>query len=668
MYALLEQICYMLYDPCYMICEVIPIKRLPRRFTHFDYTIPQALAEEVKPGQLVRIPLKSSEIFGLVLSLREKRESDTSALKEIIDIVHDTPILSPAHLKQIMTLSAWYGVATGTLAKMMLLPLQKRKLKTIELQSLRHPEHSAAKSKDLDGLEKTSFQAYNSETQHKQLLQELINKSTPQQILILVPEVSHIEEVLSLLHEHSEQITTWHSGLSTKEQFERWLQIRNGDKRIIIGTRGSILLPFFDLGNIVIDYEHKSNHKHWDQAPRFHVKDIADLLRTAQGVDVTLMSYSLSVETYFNIHKKNYSVRHPERPEGVEGSRESDEISPLTFGLSLDDVRPQLVNLSDEHRGGNYDPISTKLEQALMDLQGSAFLHINRLGLATYIGCNDCGWRAVCPTCKLPQILHEKNKQLTCHYCKTTNSLPVTCPKCKAAIVRHGGIGTETVEKFMKEFVQKHNLPHEVVRIDSQTNQEIKQSNNQIIIGTDAALSYIDWEATSLIALLDVDKQLAIPEFRAQEDLWHSIQDIQYKKKVDAAFYIQTRDPQHLVLRSLSEPERFYRTDLNHRMALGYPPYKYLVRYFYGHADYREAETVMKTSVDVLNKRLAETTKNIQLSPAFDMHPRYYRGRHWFAVLAKLDTISWQEDLVWLNSHIPATWKMDPNPISVLSP
>ncbi len=627
-----------------MIAEVIPIKRLPRRFTHFDYTIPQALAEAVLPGHLVRIPLKSSEIFGLVLSLRETRESDTSALKEMIDIVHDTPILSETQLNNLLTLSSWYGVATGTLAKMMLLPLQKRKLKSIEL-------HEIKKAKNQE-TNRSSFFQYTSETQHQLSLNELINKSTNKQILLLVPEITHIKEITSLLSEHEDNIVTWHSGLSTKEQFERWLQIRNGEKQIIIGTRGAILLPFFNLGNVVIDYEHKNNHKHWDQAPRFHVKDIAELLRTTQGVDVTLMSYSPSVETYFNVHKEKYSV-----DEGLQDIAQERSTNNL------------IINLTNEHRGGNYAPISTKLEDALLDLKGNAFLHINRLGLATYIGCNDCGWRATCPTCKLPQILHEKNKLLTCHYCKTTNSLPVTCPKCKSAIVSLGGIGTETVEKYVREFVKKSKLPHEVIRIDSQSTGALEhKSTPTIIVGTDAALPHIDWDATSLIALLDIDKQLAIPEFRAGEELWHMIQDIQYKKRDDATLIIQTRDPKHLVPRSLTEPDRFYRTDLNHRMSLGYPPYKYLVRYFYGHADYREAETVMKTSVDVLNKRLAETNKKITLSPAFEMHPRYYRGRHWFAVLARLEVNSWQDDLVWLNGHIPATWKIDPNPINILSP
>lgn len=624
-----------------MICTVIPIKRLPRRFTHFDYRVPTELRDTVRIGQLVRIPFKSSDIFGLVFSLRETKESDSSALKDLASIVHPTPILSHEHLRTLTTLSSWYGVSTGTLAKMMLLPLQKRKLKTINLREIN----------DTDKQENnhTLFVQYTSEIEHKQLLQELIHKSTTQQIVIIVPEVHHIGDTLSLLDEqHAKHATTWHSGLSTKEQFERWLQVRNGEKHIVIGTRGAILLPYYNLGKIVIDYEQYANHKHWDQAPRFHVKDIAELLRTSQGTEVTLMSYAPSVETYFRIHKGQYTSP-------------SMDIE-ATPGCTV-------VNLSHEQKAGNYSPISDTLAQALSTLKGNAFLHLNRLGIATYIGCNECGWRALCPQCTLPQILHTKNKQLTCHYCNITSPLPQICPKCKAHIVTLGGVGTETVEDYIKKLVSTHALPHEVIRIDSQTKEQVHIPEHQhIVIGTDTAIPYISWSTTDIIALLDIDKQLAIPEFQAEEVLWQTLQEILYKKNSDAQLLIQTRDPRHLVLKSLAEPDRFYRTDLNHRMTLHYPPYSYLVRYFYGHANLQEAKKIMETSVTVLKNRLTEQKKDIILSDSFDMHPHYFRGRYWFAILARLNTTSWQDDLVWLNTHIPETWKIDPNPISILSP
>lgn len=625
-----------------MIAEVIPIKRLPRRFTHFDYTVPVQLEQLIIPGQLVSIPLKSSEIFGLVLSIKNKENTCTPTLKSITEIINNTPILSKYQLNQLLTLSYLYGVSNGTIAKMILLPLQKRKIKSINLEAI------TQKNKPIIG--RQSFKIYNNEKEHILALKKEIDKFPDNQIAIMVPEINQIDEIICSLQEYKDDIIVWHSSLSIKEQFKHWIQIRNGEKKIIIGTRGAILLPYFNLKQIIIDYEHKNNHKHWDQSPRFHVKDIAELLRTKQNVNIVLMSYSPSVETYFNVHKKKYSPN---------SSLELTKFSNF-----------QIANLSNEYRGGNYSPISEKLEQELIKQEGNSFLHINRLGIATYIGCCACDWRAICDNCKLPQILHEKNRKLTCNYCKTTNPLPIVCKKCNGNTVRFGGIGTETVEKYIKEFIKKNKITHDVIRIDSQTSTNaLKTSGDKIIIiGTDTAFSHIDWDKTSLIALLDIDKNMAIPEFRSQEELWHTIKDIQYKKRDEAILLIQTRSTKNLIIKSLKEPDRFYRTDLNHRMKFGYTPYKYLVRYFYGHANLKEAKTVIETSVEILSKRLQEAKKDIILSPAFDMYPKYYRGRYWFGVLAKLDVDAWQEDLLWLNSHIPATWKIDPNPINVLSP
>ncbi|PIZ94752.1 MAG: primosomal protein N' [Candidatus Magasanikbacteria bacterium CG_4_10_14_0_2_um_filter_41_10] len=624
-----------------MIAEIIPIKRLPRRFSHFDYTVPDDMRERISIGQIVRVPLKSSEIFGLVLSLREKRSSDTSALKEVLGIVNDTPCLFAHHLEQLKTLASWYGVSYGTMAMMMLLPLQKRKLKSIHL--------SASMQANKSEIHKPMFHLYKNEREHCTFLQKQIATSPNYQIAIIVPEIQYINTILSHLKEYEHDIVTWHSGLSTKEQFERWLQIRNGEKKIIIGTRGAMLLPYYNLNSVVIDYEEKENHKHWDQAPRFHVKDIAEVLRTTQGIHVHLMSSSPSVESYYNVHKKKYEATH--------------------FQISS---APQcdIVNLTNERRGGNTSPISDKLEQHLLTLQDNAFLYLNRLGLATFIGCNDCGWRALCPTCKLPQTLHTKNKQVTCHYCNIASPLPTLCPACKKTIVTLAGVGTETVEKLLKAFVTEHNLPHQVIRIDSETHVQSTQlpSDPVIVIGTDTALQYIDWNNTAVIAFLDIDMHLSLPEYRAEEHLWHLIQEVNYLKREDATCIIQTREPKQLIFKSLTEPERFYRTNLNYRMKLGYPPYTYLVRYFYGHANFLEAKKVMETSVVVLKKRLKEQHKNIELTDSFDMHPRYYRGRHWFAVMARVSPETWQDDLVWLNGHIPDTWKIDPNPINILSP
>jgi primosomal protein N' len=208
-----------------------------------------------------------------------------------------------------------------------------------------------------------------------------------------------------------------------------------------------------------------------------------------------------------------------------------------------------------------------------------------------------------------------------------------------------------------------------MIRIDSESSFRFPDEKKpRIIIGTEMAFQHVRWDKTELVTFLDIDKQLALPEFLAAEHVWHLIQEAVYLQNEASIFYIQTFNPRHLVLKSLVEPDRFYRTDLNLRRSLGYPPYQYLVRYFFGHPNQFVAKRQAEQLEWRLKEELTKAKKQIILSSHIEMHPRFYRKKFWYMLLAKLPTKDWEDNLSWLNQYIPGSWKIDPNPISILSP
>src|SRR3989338_2131122 len=88
------------------------------------------MLQSIHVGQLVRVPFRQSEEFGLVLTLAE---SDREKLKYVSQIVQQPPLVSREHLTFLQTLSALYGVSLPTIARMSLLPLQKSKLQKMTL-------------------------------------------------------------------------------------------------------------------------------------------------------------------------------------------------------------------------------------------------------------------------------------------------------------------------------------------------------------------------------------------------------------------------------------------------------------------------------------------------------------------------------------------------------
>lgn len=71
-----------------MIAKVIPAKRIPTSLPALDYTVPDHLKDTIATGQLVRIPFRRSEEYGVVQALLEQNnEIDQKKLKAVSEIV-----------------------------------------------------------------------------------------------------------------------------------------------------------------------------------------------------------------------------------------------------------------------------------------------------------------------------------------------------------------------------------------------------------------------------------------------------------------------------------------------------------------------------------------------------------------------------------------------------
>ena len=115
-----------------MLAKIIPVKKLPYRLAYFDYLVPEELKNQIQIGQLVIIPFRQSNIYGIVFELEEKKFETN--LKTIETIVHNEPILNQQNLEFLNHFSQMYGISNGHTAKLIMPPLQKRKLKKIEFK------------------------------------------------------------------------------------------------------------------------------------------------------------------------------------------------------------------------------------------------------------------------------------------------------------------------------------------------------------------------------------------------------------------------------------------------------------------------------------------------------------------------------------------------------
>lgn len=626
-----------------MIATITPLTRLPRHLARFDYLVPADLQDTLAIGTLVRIPFRSSFVFGIVTEVHTSRPKGKE-LKSIDAIVQAEPLVSKEYLSLFATVSDWYGISLSTILKTSLLPLQKRKLKIMYLTPLKKNK------KKENRVKKPEVLVYRTKEEHRATLQKTIQGTT----LLVFPERHLLEDVLRVLTpEQQQHAILWHSALTPKKQFELWLRVRNGEATIILGTRGAVFLPFPQLDTVIIDFEHDENHKHWDQTPRFHVKDIVGLLQKIHGASVYYASFSPSVESYYGVYKNLFR-----------GDKKS--FSSLSFSATYTELAevPKILNMHYERGARNQSPLADEIRKVIEEGSGDIFIFVNRRGYALSLRCPDCGHTEVCPTCEQPLVYHE-DKTLHCHYCKITMPAPVSCAKCGSVQLYSPGSGTQQLEKMVRELCS--NSETNITRIDSDTGSfpPPLPGIRHIIIGTTMAFPYIKWEKTDCIVWVDIDHQLLIPDYAAFEQVWHRIHDIQWRRKEDSQFFIQTNFPHHLCFFSLKEADRFYRLDLNGRRSFDYPPYRYLVRYIYGHRQKHIAQKEATRLVDLLEAELTRSKKTAILQGPVEMHPQYFRKKFWYTIILKLPRETWQNDLLWLNTFVPETWKVDPRPLSV---
>jgi primosomal protein N' (replication factor Y) len=325
-----------------------------------------------------------------------------------------------------------------------------------------------------------------------------------------------------------------------------------------------------------------------------------------------------------------------------------------------------IAHMREERKRGNETIFSEKVSDSITSTTSDVVIYVQRKGYAAVATCHNCGYTARCNTCSVAEIYYETSKSLKCHYCKTSHQIPSLCPECKKASLNLYGIGTEQVVSYLKEL----HLPHTtIIRSDGNLDelQHISLGTKNIIVGTEAMFRNIDWTRISTIIWLDIDTQLQYPDYRASEHVWHTLKELQYRAP-QAMLYIQTYDPTQLLLRSLHEPERLYRTELHARKTLQFPPYTKLIRLSTGGVSAYAAEREADRVFSLLSRVVKKHSLHLDITYPIATYPTLHRGRYWYTILLKLDPTTWHTDLAMLTKELPSTWRIDPSPQSLLSP
>jgi primosomal protein N' (replication factor Y) len=625
---------------------------MPVNLSILDYLIPKELEANITPGQLVSIPFRNSLEFAIVHSIEKSTGISRAKLKAIDSITTPRPFIGAEQLAFLDEMAAFYSAPLGFLVKGNVLPLKKRKIKRIgpdfALAQNRGSSISSKGNREKNKkISKPRFVLYKNFDDKRSSLAKNIPKKG--QCLILVPELHDIEFLIALLSptQRSRTIIIT-SETSEKDLFDLWLKIWQEPNTIVIGTRTALFLPWWNLQSIILDDEGSFAHKSWDMAPRYHTRDAALLLSQHHKAQLTLLTHTPSVESY-------YFAKHGVYETSVGTGRD----------LSLQGDWT-IINTSDERKGGNYNLLSDEVAEAVQkNTLGVTFLYLNRRGNVHYVACRDCGLVSRCGACQTTLTYFETKGELKCLKCNYTETFQATCKKCGGMSLRTFGAGTQELFKEVKKLVGKD---RNVVRLDKDDNKDLPNLAlpGSITIGTQYAWSRIQWQHINVMTFVDADTPIFVPEFRSGEELWQELHSAKCNIAENGKIFVQTSHPEHAVFTSLTNPETFYTSELESRKQFNYPPYSYLVKLWCSGTNERDTEE----NAEMLHRRLARLTqgdKNITIASPIPAFPAYFKGQYRYIILAKISYRFYKKYTKLLVSQLPSGWKVDPNPNTVLS-
>lgn len=666
------------------IAQIIPIQHIPISQNQvYSYLVPKNLQEKIKIGQEVKIPLRNQFAKGVIFSFQE--EMPKFRLKEIIEIIDTTPALSEKQLQLARWIMKYYYTSLGLIVKLFLPKRVKRlgkyQTEKYEIKPTKFPklteEQNRAYQKIMAAPPKSVILLHGVTGSGKTevyltAIREVLKAE--KQVIVLVPEIALTPQtIMRFMARFGENnCVVIHSKLSKTERFLAWQKIRENKAKIVIGPRSIVFAPYHDLGLVIIDEEHDSSYKSYDQTPKYHARNVVIELAKNFGAKVILGSATPALESYYNSKQGKYI------------------LCELAHRFFNKDQMPktEIIDMKEEAKKKNISLFSEQLKEEVkntLNNKRQVILFLNRRGTATFIICRDCGYVVKCKKCDVPMILHSKAKigkkiiysqDLVCHHCNETQNIPLFCPKCGSHQIKFYGAGTEKVEMEIKEFLPE--IKFKRVDTDSMNKKFVHQKayfdflnkKYSLLIGTQMIAKGWDIPAVDLIGIILADTVLNLPDFRSSEKTFQLITQVAGRtgrRDNPGRVVLQTYYPENSIIQAAAKHDykSFFDLEIKQRKELNYPPFSSLCKITFRHKNKQKA----KEKIMELAKMIRDQISNLQLpisimgpAPAFIPKIRNFYIWHLVLKFVKFDA-KMKNDVLRL---IPPGFSVDVDPESLL--
>ena len=392
--------------------------------------------------------------------------------------------------------------------------------------------------------------------------------------IILVPEIALTlwigRQCRAWFGARFEGVAVLHSALSDVERAREWWRVRNGEARVVVGTRSAVFAPLENVGLIIVDEEQENSYKQ-EETPRYNGRDVAIVRAKMENAAALLGSATPSLESYHHARSGKYELL-------TLASRVADR--------SLASV--EIVDLREDFQQTHQtSPISAALHAGIQECLASgtqALVLINRRGYSWSVLCRSCGASVQCVNCSISMTHHKHRNRLECHYCGSIQPVPKQCPKCQSQYVYFFGEGSEHLEeRLRKEFPGAR-----IARLDRDTARTKRQYQEtlgafaggalDILVGTQMLAKGHDFQRVTLVGVVSADSSLSLPDFRAAERTFQLLTQVAGRAgrgELKGRVLIQTFYPEHYAIQDAVKQDyaAFFERELHFRRMMAYPPF-----------------------------------------------------------------------------------------------
>ena len=577
---------------------------VPKIF-NFPFTYESGSIKNLKLGDLVLVPFGKNEEVGVVWNKIQPSNKDFK-IKKIKQKIHNFKINQ--NLINFINWFSAYNLASKGMVLKMCLGDKKNAIKIEEHKREKLNKKTKFvlnkdQKKSLAALRRFSNEFKVSLLQgvtgsgktivYFERVKEVLNSG--KQVLILLPEIFLTNQFKERFVEFfGFQPAIWHSKIGIKSKRKIWQSIIKGNVNLVIGARSSLLLPFKNLGLIVLDEEHDPSYKQ-DEGIIYHARDMAIARASIEKIPIHLVSAVPSLETYNNVKIEKYEYTKLINRFSDFPLPEAKVINLEKASLKGDQfIADETLNLIEE--------FFKKKEQVLFFL--------NRRGYAPFLICKKCGFKHLCPNCSIYLTYHKLINRLICHHCGKKEKKEKICNTGKEHCdFRMYGPGVEKIYDELKKIYPKKNIKIFSSDFLSKKNEtdsilkKIEKNEIDIIIGTQLISKGFNFPKLNCIVVVDADFSGMGYDLRSTEkniQLYNQLSGRAGRFSNKSLIIYQTAAPSNETLKDILEnnPEKFLNDELVIRKNKNLPPFSRLISLIVSssssHTSFRAAQEIKK--------------------------------------------------------------------------